>query len=105
MPQGTCKFCGCTETSPCVSTDGDTCAWINNQTQDVCSACLLRAIDAGPDAADSLGFANYVHLLGVAQIGLFTEVRQIHMAIGRLVMMNVEAHREAGKLWTPGMGS
>jgi hypothetical protein len=31
-----CRFCGCTETTPCVNEWGETCSWV---AQDLCSAC------------------------------------------------------------------
>jgi hypothetical protein len=42
-PPGTCRYCGCTEESPCRLSDGDTCSWINRE-RNVCSApgCARR---------------------------------------------------------------
>jgi hypothetical protein len=46
---GKCRYCGCTESSPCTLQDGDTCGWHDN-TRTVCSgpACMRQF------AADSL---------------------------------------------------
>jgi len=45
MIPGKCRYCGCTETSPCTLQDGDTCGWHDNA-RTVCSApgCVRQYI-------------------------------------------------------------
>lgn len=33
---GVCRYCGCTETTPCVRGNGDPCAWLTAE-RDVCN--------------------------------------------------------------------
>ena len=52
---GICKYCGCTDTAPCVFDRGDgpeACAWVDED-RDLCTspACVKRAYDSAVDVA------------------------------------------------------
>lgn len=38
---GTCRVCGCTETTPCIDEDGDPCGWANKE-KTLCTVCCTK---------------------------------------------------------------
>ena len=50
---GVCRFCGCTDLTPCLFGDGQACGWV---TEDGCSnpACVEKAYNEAKPRAEDL---------------------------------------------------
>lgn len=64
---GVCRICGCTETTPCIDDNGDSCSWVK---PNLCSACVEKTENSGVDPRNNI-VENLSHIEVHALVAAF----------------------------------